>query len=97
MRWYFRISHPYLIPLPQGDPQRSCEMEALVEEDSEKEKSIVADLVVANSRIRQIAASLLRGGELANGSRAKEAMDEMYSIANYALRYRRMGGGGPAT
>ncbi|XP_045822299.1 protein MAIN-LIKE 1-like [Trifolium pratense] len=34
MRWYFRISHPYMIPLPPGDPPRPFEMEALIEEDA---------------------------------------------------------------
>jgi hypothetical protein len=31
MRWYFRISHPYMKPL-RGDPPRSCEREAIMEE-----------------------------------------------------------------
>ncbi|MCI89518.1 hypothetical protein A2U01_0110807, partial [Trifolium medium] len=25
MRWYFHISHPYMRPLPPGDPPRPCE------------------------------------------------------------------------
>ncbi|MCI47528.1 hypothetical protein A2U01_0068770, partial [Trifolium medium] len=37
MRWYFRISHSYMLPLPPGDPPRPCEVEALVEEEAEAE------------------------------------------------------------
>ncbi|MCI29021.1 hypothetical protein A2U01_0050225, partial [Trifolium medium] len=33
MRWYFRISHLYIMPLPLGDPPRPCEYEAIIEEE----------------------------------------------------------------
>ncbi|MCI39087.1 hypothetical protein A2U01_0060316, partial [Trifolium medium] len=47
-------------------------------------------------RFRQIAASQLRCGELAEGSRVRAAVAEMYSVANYAFCYRMRGGGGGA-
>ena len=31
MRWYLRISHPYLLPIHAGNPTRLSEEEALVE------------------------------------------------------------------
>ncbi|GAU46195.1 hypothetical protein TSUD_93820 [Trifolium subterraneum] len=65
VRWYFQISHPYMISLPPGDPPRSCEMEAFIEEDVEREVPIVSDLANSNSQIRHIFASLLRSRELA--------------------------------
>ncbi|MCI51509.1 hypothetical protein A2U01_0072753, partial [Trifolium medium] len=49
MRWYFWISHPYMRPLPPGDPSRPCEHEALMEEEAERGGPIAADLSVANN------------------------------------------------
>ncbi|MCI17188.1 hypothetical protein A2U01_0038335 [Trifolium medium] len=68
MRWYFRISHPYMRPILLGGPSRPCEHETLMEEEVEREDPIAADLVV---------------------------VEGMFSIANYAQRYWRTGGGAP--
>ncbi|KAK2437092.1 hypothetical protein QL285_022022 [Trifolium repens] len=35
MRWYFWNSHPYMKPLPRGDPLRLYEREAIMEEQAE--------------------------------------------------------------
>ncbi|MCI39154.1 putative IMP dehydrogenase/GMP reductase, partial [Trifolium medium] len=40
MRWYFLISHPYMRPLPPGEPLRPCEQEALIEEEAEMEGAL---------------------------------------------------------
>ncbi|MCI57903.1 hypothetical protein A2U01_0079154, partial [Trifolium medium] len=37
MRWYIRISHPYMRPMSAGDPPRPCEHEALFLEETERE------------------------------------------------------------
>ncbi|MCI53038.1 putative IMP dehydrogenase/GMP reductase, partial [Trifolium medium] len=37
IRWYFRISHPYMRLLPPRDPPRPCEAEAIIEEEAELE------------------------------------------------------------
>ncbi|MCI02986.1 hypothetical protein A2U01_0024020, partial [Trifolium medium] len=85
MRWYFRISYPYMKPLLPGDSPRPCEQEALLEEEAEREGPIAADLSIANNQIRQIASTLLMSGELVEGTRVKATVDEMYSVASYAL------------
>jgi hypothetical protein len=44
------------------------------------EGPLVADLSVANNRIRTVASTLLVSGELADGSRVRAAMQEIFGL-----------------
>ncbi|MCI40778.1 hypothetical protein A2U01_0062011, partial [Trifolium medium] len=92
MRWYFRISHPYMMPLPQGDPPRPCEHEAIIEEEAQTEGPLATRLTTRINRMRQIARHLLDNGELPEGSRARRDVHDIWDAGNYAQQYRRRGG-----
>ncbi|MCH82822.1 hypothetical protein A2U01_0003634, partial [Trifolium medium] len=49
-----------MISLPPGDPPKPAEIEALVEEEAEREGLMAVDLAVANNEIRQLASLLLK-------------------------------------
>ncbi|MCI23684.1 putative IMP dehydrogenase/GMP reductase, partial [Trifolium medium] len=71
LRWYFQISHPYIRPLPPGDPPRPCEHEALIEEEAQSEGPIAISLTNRIKMIRAIANDMLLSGELPDGSHAQ--------------------------
>ncbi|MCI57932.1 hypothetical protein A2U01_0079184, partial [Trifolium medium] len=77
MRWYFQISHPYMRPLPPGDPPRPCE-EAIIEDEAEAEGPLATRLTGRINRIRRIAEDLLSSGELPKGSRAHRDVQEIW-------------------
>ncbi|MCI84515.1 hypothetical protein A2U01_0105793, partial [Trifolium medium] len=54
-RWYFRISHPYMRPLPPGDPPRPCEQEAFFQEEAEREGAFATSLTTRINKMRRIA------------------------------------------
>ncbi|WJX83874.1 hypothetical protein P8452_66500 [Trifolium repens] len=64
MRWYFRISHPYMMPLPQGDLPRPCERDAIMEEQA---GPLTSHLEGKLTEMRGIADRILACGELAEG------------------------------
>jgi hypothetical protein len=70
-----------------------CEHESLMEDEVEREGPTAAKLSVDNNQIWQIAFTLMMSEELVEGSRVKPAVEEIFSIANYALCYRSRGGG----
>jgi hypothetical protein len=70
MQWYFRISHPYRLPLPQGDPPRPCEREASIEEEAYMAGPPTTHLDITLTMIRGIVDGLLTSGELAEDSHA---------------------------
>jgi hypothetical protein len=51
VRWYFKVSHLYMIPLLPGDSPKPAELEVLVEEKAEREGGRYADPVLANSEL----------------------------------------------
>ncbi|CAJ2664788.1 unnamed protein product [Trifolium pratense] len=89
MRWYFRISHPYTIPLPPGHPPRQCEAEAIIEEEGEAEGALATRLTTRINRLRQLARNLLDNGELSEGSRARRDVLEIWEAEHYAQQYAR--------
>jgi hypothetical protein len=63
MWWYFKISHPYVRPLPEGDPLRSCEQEAIMEEATHMEGPLTTRLDSTLTSIQGLAEGLLASGE----------------------------------
>ncbi|WJX61998.1 hypothetical protein P8452_47043 [Trifolium repens] len=61
MRWYFRISHPYMTPL-RGDPPRPCEQKAIMEEQAELAGPLESRLEGKLTAIRGIADKILVSG-----------------------------------
>jgi hypothetical protein len=59
MQRYFRISHPYMLPLPQGDPPRPCEPEAIMEQEAEMAGPLTTRLESRLTVIRGIADELV--------------------------------------
>ncbi|MCH80172.1 serine/threonine-protein phosphatase 7 long form-like protein [Trifolium medium] len=86
MRWYFRMSHPYMTPLPAGDPPRPCE-------EDETEGPLATTLTTRINMIRRIAQELLNSRELPESSRARRDVQQIWNVRNYAQQYRRRGGG----
>ncbi|MCI35512.1 hypothetical protein A2U01_0056733, partial [Trifolium medium] len=39
MTWYVKISHPYLEPLPLGDPPRPAELDAIIHEETDGQRT----------------------------------------------------------
>ncbi|MCI54587.1 hypothetical protein A2U01_0075837, partial [Trifolium medium] len=78
MRWYFRISHPYMLPLPPGDPSRPCEAEAIIEDEAEADGPLATSLTSRIYMMKRIAQSLLNSGELPEGSRARRDVQAIW-------------------
>jgi hypothetical protein len=62
MQWYFRISHPYMLPLPLGDPLRPYEQEAIMEKRAEMEGLLATRMGNTLTMIRRRAEGLLAMG-----------------------------------
>ncbi|MCI84153.1 hypothetical protein A2U01_0105429, partial [Trifolium medium] len=45
MAWYFKISHPYIIPIPEGYSVRSAETDAAVQKETPTETTKVTQLL----------------------------------------------------
>jgi hypothetical protein len=45
MMWYMKISHPYIMPLPLGDPPRPHEQDALIEDEAEAKGGRATNLI----------------------------------------------------
>jgi hypothetical protein len=96
MRWYFWISHPYMTPL-RGDPLRTCEREAIMEEEAELAGPLTTRLESKLTAIPGIANGLLLGGQLAENSHVLAEVKKIIRLPTfYAESYQRRGGG-PAT
>jgi hypothetical protein len=96
MRCYFRISHPYMLPLPQGDPPRPCQLEANMEEEAQMEGLLTTCLDNTLTRNRGIADGLLASGELVEDSHAlAEVKKSLALTTHYSHGYQRRSGGGP--
>ncbi|MCI12234.1 hypothetical protein A2U01_0033337 [Trifolium medium] len=54
MTWYIKNSHPYLEPLPPGDPPRSAELDAIIHEEAEADGHRMATFVTSMLDIRQL-------------------------------------------
>ncbi|CAJ2666283.1 unnamed protein product [Trifolium pratense] len=84
IRWYFKISHPYMVPLPPGDPPMSCEQEVILEEEAEAEGPIATSLMGKINNMGWIAEDLLVSRELPEGSHAERDVKEILETAHYA-------------
>jgi hypothetical protein len=94
MRWYFKISHPYMTPLPRGDPPRPCEREAIMEEQAELAGPLATRLEGNLTEIQGIADEILACGELAEDSYVLAEVRRIIRLSTfYAESYQRKGGG----
>ncbi|MCH85446.1 hypothetical protein A2U01_0006292, partial [Trifolium medium] len=73
-------------------PPRSCEAEAIIEEEAEAEGPLATRLTARINKMRQIARHLLDSGELSEGSRARRDVQDIWDAGNYARQYRRRAG-----
>ncbi|PNX92794.1 serine/threonine-protein phosphatase [Trifolium pratense] len=84
IRWYFKISHPYMVPLPPGDPPMPCEQEVILEEEAEAEGPLATSLMGKINNMGWIAEDLLVSRELPEGSHAERDVKEILETAHYA-------------
>ena len=54
MTWYMKISHPYLEPLPAGDPPRPAELDANINDEAQDDGQRMATYVSKMLHIRQM-------------------------------------------
>jgi hypothetical protein len=98
MDWYLQISHPYIIPIPEGHFVRPVQIDAVVQEaqiqsqsQAQSQTQISSPLADRLSHIRDILKELMSSDEIANNScvyqRLKDA-EELTMRLTYVMRGR---------
>ncbi|MCI88139.1 hypothetical protein A2U01_0109425, partial [Trifolium medium] len=70
-----KISHPYLEPLPPGDPPRPAELDAIIHEEADGQW--MATFVTSMLDIRQFIRALMASGDIPQDSRPYRALQQI--------------------
>jgi hypothetical protein len=88
MDWYLKISHPYIIPIPEGYSVRPVQTNVVVQE-APSQSQISSPLADKLAHIRDILKELMSSDEIANNScvyqRLKDA-EELTMRLTYVMR-----------
>jgi hypothetical protein len=90
MDWYLKISHPYIIPIPEGYSVRPVQTNVVVQE-APSQSQISSPLADKLAHIRDILKKLMSCDEIANDSRVYQCLKDAEEFTK-ALTYVRRGG-----
>jgi hypothetical protein len=98
MMWYMKISHLYLEPLPEEDPPRPTEFDAIIHDEAQAEGQRMATYVSKMLHIRQMIRALMASGDIPPNSRPYSALQQIERDTHFFQQYRRQNyRGGPST
>jgi hypothetical protein len=93
-----KISHPYLEPLPAGDPPRPAELDANINDEAQDDGQRMATYVSKMLHIRKMIRALMASGDIPPNSRPYSALQQIERDTHFFQQYRRQNyRGGPST
>jgi hypothetical protein len=95
MDWYLQISHPYIIPIPEGYAIRPVQIGDVVQEAA-SQSQVSTQMAARLVHIRHILQELLASDEIANDSRVYQRLRDAEELT-VNMTYTRRGGSGSAT
>jgi hypothetical protein len=72
-----KISHPYLEPLPAGDPPRPAELDANINDEAQDDGQRMATYVSKMLHIRKMIRALMASGDIPPNSRPYSALQQI--------------------
>ena len=87
IRWFFRVSHPYMVWAALGDPLRPAHQELLEEEKAQLDH--VEDVLPRYHCIVEIAHACIDRGIFLDGSDVRQILDVIMTEARETLMYQR--------
>jgi hypothetical protein len=90
MDWYLKISHPYIIPIPEGYSVRPVQTNVVVQE-APSQSQISSPLADKLAHIRDILKELMSCDEIANDSRVYQRLKDVEDLT-IGLTYVMRGG-----
>jgi hypothetical protein len=98
MDWYLKISHPYIIPIPEGYTVRPVQIGAVVQEEAPSQSLVSSPIVSRLGHNRDILQELLVSDEITNDSRVYQCLRDTKELTVNMTYTRSMrGGSGAAT
>jgi hypothetical protein len=89
MTWYMKISHPYLEPLPQGDPPRPADLDAIIHDEAQAEGQRMATCVSKMFHIHQMIMALMASGDIPPDSRPYSVLQHIERDTHFFHQYLR--------
>jgi hypothetical protein len=97
MDWYLQISHPYIIPIPEGYAVRPVHIGVVVQEvPSQSQTQLSFPLSDRLGHIRDILTELMSSDEIANDSPVYQRLKDAEELTK-GMTYVRRGGSGSAS
>jgi hypothetical protein len=89
MKWYIKILHPYLEPLPAGDPPKLAEIIVIIHEEAQADDQRMATFVSKMLHIWQMIRGLMANGDIPPDSRPYSALQQIERDTHFFYQYRR--------